>query len=66
MGRRVEIDLDELENAVIKYSDIEDALYIVLSDEEEDEMLLLSNDIVLKLRNGRVISITVRGVKERS
>jgi len=66
MGRRVEIDLEELENAIVKYDEVEDALYIVLSDEEEDEMLLLSNDIVIKLRGGRVISMTVRGVKERS
>ncbi len=64
-GRSVSIDLDELSNAVVKYDEVSDTLYIVLSDEEADETLLLPNDIVIRLARGRVISITIRNACSR-
>ncbi|MEM2389253.1 MAG: hypothetical protein QW215_03325, partial [Ignisphaera sp.] len=53
-ARRVTLDLMELEKATVIYDNITNSLHIVISDEEADEILLLENNIVVKLSQGRV------------
>ncbi|NPA97566.1 MAG: DUF2283 domain-containing protein [Crenarchaeota archaeon] len=65
-GKTAVIDLEELGRAIVSYDDVTDTLYIVLSDEEGEESLLLPNDIAVRISRGRVVSITVRGVRYRS
>ena len=64
--RVVTVDLEELGNAIVNYDEVTDTLYIVLSDEEGEESLLLPNDIAIRISRGRIVSITVRGVRSRS
>ncbi|MEM5822100.1 MAG: DUF2283 domain-containing protein, partial [Ignisphaera sp.] len=61
-ARRVTLDLMELEKATVIYDNITNSLHIVISDEEADEILLLENNIVVKLSQGRVISLTIQDV----
>jgi len=60
--RKLLIDVDALGNAIVKYDDVSDTLYIVLKNEEEEESLLLPNDIVIRIAKGEIISITIRNV----
>ena len=59
------IDVEALGNAMIRYDDVSDTLYIVIKDEEEEEVMLLPNDIVVRIAKGEIISITVRNVMNR-
>ncbi len=63
--RELTVNLDELSKAWIQYDEASDTLYIHLSDEEPDETLLLENDIVLKLKSNRIISITILNLFRR-
>ncbi|MEM0153063.1 MAG: DUF2283 domain-containing protein [Ignisphaera sp.] len=65
-ARRVTLDLMELEKATVIYDNITNSLHIVISDEEADEILLLENNIVVKLSQGRVISLTIQDVLRSS
>lgn len=59
------MDLDELEKAFVQYDEASDTLYINLSDEEPDETVLLENDIVVRIRNGRIIGLTILNLSRR-
>jgi len=59
------VDLDELEKAFVQYDEASDTLYINLSDEEPDETVLLENDIVVRIRNGRIIGLTILNLSRR-
>ncbi|HID80636.1 MAG TPA: DUF2283 domain-containing protein [Ignisphaera sp.] len=66
--RQLVVYLDELEHAFIRYDEISDTLYINLSNEEADETLLLENNIIVHVKNNRIIGLTIldllRRVKE--
>ncbi len=64
-NRKLIIDVEALGNAMIRYDDVSDTLYIVIKDEEEEEVMLLPNDIVVRIAKGEIISITVRNVMNR-
>ncbi len=64
-NRKLMIDVEALGNAMIRYDDVSDTLYIVIKDEEEEEVMLLPNDIVVRIAKGEIISITVRNVMNR-
>ncbi len=64
-NRKLMIDVEALGNAMIRYDDVSDTLYIVIKDEEEEEVRLLPNDIVVRIAKGEIISITVRNVMNR-
>ncbi len=65
MKRVYTVDLDELEKAFVQYDEASDTLYINLSDEEPDETVLLENDIVVRIRNGRIIGLTILNLSRR-
>lgn len=65
-ARRVILDLIELEKATVIYDNITNSLHIVISDEEADEILLLENNIIVKLSQGRVVSLTIQDVSRSS
>lgn len=66
--RQLVVDLDELEHAFIRYDELSDTLYINLSKEEADETLLLENNIIVHVKNNKIVSLTIldllRRVKE--
>jgi len=66
--RELVVYLDELENAFIRYDELSDTLYLNLSNEEADETLLLENNIIVHVKNNRIVSLTIldllRRVKE--
>ncbi len=64
--RMAQLDLEELGNAIVRYDELTDTLYLVLSNEEADETLLLPNDVVVHISKGKVIAITIRNVRARS
>jgi len=64
-SRRFVLDLEKLSKAIVRYDEATDTLYLVLSDEEPDETLLLENDIVVRIRGNEVIGITIRGISSR-
>jgi len=66
--RQLVVYLDELEHAFIRYDELSDTLYINLSNEEADETLLLENNIIVHVKNNKIIGLTIldllRRVKE--
>ncbi len=63
--KKLALYLDELEQALVQYDESSDTLYIILSDEEADEVLLLENNIVVRAKNGRIIGLTVLELSRR-
>ncbi len=63
--KKLVLYLDELEQALVQYDESSDTLYINLSDEEADEILLLENNIVVRAKDGRVIGLTVLELSRR-
>ena len=63
--RRVWIDISDLEKAFIQYDEASDTLYINLSDEEADEVLMLENNIVIRIKEGRLIGLTILELSRR-
>jgi len=61
-SKRVILDLSELEKATVIYDSITDSLHIVLSNEEADETILLENNIIVKLNQRKIISLTIQDV----
>ena len=63
--KKLVIYLDELEQALVQYDESSDTLYINLSDEEADEVLLLENNMVVRVKEGRIIGLTVLELSRR-
>jgi hypothetical protein len=61
-SKRVILDLSELEKATVINDSITDSLHIVLSNEEADETILLENNIIVKLNQRKIISLTIQDV----
>jgi len=61
-SKKVVLDLSELEKATVIYDSITDSLHIVLSNEEADETILLENNIIVKLNQRKIISLTIQDV----
>ena len=53
------IDLKSLGNAKIIYNSVTDTLHIIIDEGEADKAMLLENNIVVRIRNGRVIEIGI-------
>lgn len=60
--KNVIIDLSKLEKAIIIYDQLTDTLHINLVDEEAEETLLLENGIIVKIRNGSLIGLSIQGI----
>ncbi|MEM3980344.1 MAG: DUF2283 domain-containing protein [Ignisphaera sp.] len=64
--KNVIIDLSKLEKAIIIYDQLTDTLHINLVDEEAEETLLLENGIIVKIRNGSLIGLSIQGILKHS
>jgi hypothetical protein len=53
------VDLKNLGNAKIIYNSVTDTLHIIIDEGEADKAMLLENNIVVRIRNGRVIEIGI-------
>jgi|UniRef100_A0A7J2TBL2 hypothetical protein len=58
------ISLRGLGNAKIIYNSAVDTLHIVIDEEEADKAILLENNIIVRIKNGRVIEIEIQDVSK--
>lgn len=66
MGR--EFVVADLENLWLEYDRSGDALYINFGEdvEEVDETLLVGEDIVVRIKSGRIVSITINNFSKKA
>lgn len=62
MCNAARLNLEDVERASLLYDPTTDMLHIILSDEEADEVILLENNLVLRLKDCRLIEIDVAGL----
>lgn len=60
--RGIGVDINALGNAMIIYDPTTDTLHINITDEEADEVILLENGIIVRIKNGMLIGITVQNI----
>uniref|UniRef100_A0A7C4FAF4 DUF2283 domain-containing protein n=1 Tax=Ignisphaera aggregans TaxID=334771 RepID=A0A7C4FAF4_9CREN len=58
------ISLRGLGNAKIIYNSAVDTLHIVIDEEEADKAILLENNIIVRIKNGRIIEIEIQDVSK--
>ena len=58
------ISLRGLGNAKIIYNSAVDTLHIVIDEEEADKAILLENNIIVRIKNSRVIEIEIQDVSK--
>jgi len=58
------ISLRGLGNAKIIYNSAVDTLHIVIDEEEADKAILLENNIIVRIKNGRVIEIEIQDISK--
>jgi len=54
-NRKVLLDIDMLEKATIVYDSTTDTLHINLSEEEAEEVTLLENNIIVRIKDGKLV-----------
>ncbi len=66
MGR--EFVITDLEDMWFEYDRLNDILYINFGDDVEDvdEALLVGDDIVVRIKNGKIVSITVNSFSKKA
>ena len=64
--RKVCVDLDKLEKALIVYDTATDTLYVNISDEEADEVIMLENGVVVRLRGSDIVGLSIHNVSEKT
>lgn len=64
--KKLELDLGKLEKAVIIYDRTTDTLHISLSDEEADEILLLENGVIVRIKEGILVGLSVQNISKYS
>jgi uncharacterized protein YuzE len=65
-SRIVVVDIAMLENATIVYDQVTDTLHISLSKEEAEEVILLENGVIVKIRDGKLVGLSVQGISRYS
>lgn len=60
------LDLSELEKAIVVYDVVTNTLHIMISEEEADETILLENNIIVKLSQGKIVSISIQDILKSS
>lgn len=58
----VEIEVEKLEKASIIYDNSTDTLHINLSEEEADEVILLENGVIVRIKGGILIGLSIQGI----
>ncbi|MEM1526757.1 MAG: DUF2283 domain-containing protein [Ignisphaera sp.] len=64
--KKVVVDLGKLEKAIVIYDQLTDTLHINLADEEAEETLLLENGIIVRIKNGSLVGLSIQGVSKQS
>lgn len=60
--RKIEVELDKLEKALIVYDRSTDTLHINLSDEDADEVVLFENGIIVRIKSRTLIGLSIQGM----
>jgi uncharacterized protein YuzE len=60
----ITLDLAMLEKATIVYDQLTDTLHINLSEEEAEETILLENGIVVRVKNDKLIGLSVQSISK--
>jgi len=61
-NRKVLLDIDMLEKATIVYDSTTDTLHINLSEEEAEEVTLLENNIIVRIKDGKLVGLSIQSV----
>lgn len=64
--KKIELDLDKLEKALIIYDRATDTLHINLSDEEADEIILLENGVIVRVKGELLVGLSVQNISKFS
>lgn len=64
--KKVVVDLSKLEKAIVIYDQLTDTLHINLTDEEAEETLLLENGIIVRIKNGSLVGLSIQGISKQS
>jgi uncharacterized protein YuzE len=51
--------IDDISFLLVEYDRIGDTLHIIFSKSEPDESILVGDDIVVNLREGKIVSISI-------
>jgi uncharacterized protein YuzE len=62
----ITLDLAMLEKATIVYDQLTDTLHINLSEEEAEETILLENGIVVRVKNDKLIGLSVQSISKHA
>lgn len=62
----VQLDLQKLENATIIYDETTDTLYVNMDEEEADEVIMLENNVIVRIKRDTVIGLSIQGVTRYS
>lgn len=60
------LDINKLEKAIVIYDNTTDTLHINIEDKEADEVILLENSIIVRIKDGIVIGLSIQGVSRSS
>jgi uncharacterized protein YuzE len=60
----ITLNLAMLEKATIVYDQLTDTLHINLSEEEAEETILLENGIVVRVKNDKLIGLSVQSISK--
>ncbi len=53
------INLKSLEKAKLIYDKVSDSIHIIIEEEDADKAVLLENNIAIRIKNGKIIEITI-------
>jgi uncharacterized protein YuzE len=62
----ITLNLAMLEKATIVYDQLTDTLHINLSEEEAEETILLENGIVVRVKNDKLIGLSVQSISKHA
>lgn len=66
LEKKALIDLIKLGQAMIVYDEMTDTLHINLVDDEADEVLMLENGVIVRLKEGFVIGFSIPNILRHS
>lgn len=66
LNRLKELRVGDLTKMWIEYDKQNDILYLIFGDEEPDESIMLDDDIVLSLKGGKLVGISIYNFSRRA
>lgn len=58
--------VEDPENIWMEYDKVGDTLYIGFSKDEEEETIMLENDMIINIKDNRLISLLIPNFKEKT